>query len=95
MFRRSYRQFAVLLFISFVLGLVDCAFASSSKDPHRNCDAQSDCPAAVSCGCHCPALAVCVGNGIPLSFGSQQVVEFSPPLKLPLFAASIFNPPKA
>jgi hypothetical protein len=93
MFRRIYRQLAVLLFASFVLGLVNCAFASADAAGH--CNVASDCHCVLHRDCHTPAVALCAGDKIALAIGSYRVAPSLFLLKLPLFATSIFNPPRA
>jgi hypothetical protein len=95
MFRSIHRQVAVLLVIGFLLGLVNCALADICPEDCGDGHAQSQCQCVFQCGCHTPAVTDFIGNAIAPTVESHRVVFPAPRLKLRLFVASIFNPPKA
>jgi len=87
-----YQPLAALLFASFVFGLVNCMFASASDDSLGQCGAQSDCHCDLHCGCHASAVPSSYGHECLPGFAGYSITPSAFLLKLPLFAASIFNP---
>lgn len=79
------RLVSALVAILFVLGFVGCALI---------CSADDCCDESAPCVCQSLALPVPValGDGAPLTV--NPFVALDERLKLPLFVADIFNPPK-
>lgn len=90
----STKTVGVLLLASFLVGWASCAIASFSDDSCHH-SGQSACECSVHCGCHAPNLIPEADTDGPADFRAQRIAVPSVQVKLPLFAASIFNPPRA
>jgi hypothetical protein len=91
MFGRRTKWISVLLLMAFVIGIGTSVLACADDDHSSNPDAAQHC--VMHCGCHTWAVTPSSTNPAwspPLSYW----VMSDTPLKLPLFAAAIFQPPK-
>lgn len=92
MFGRRIKWISWLVLVTFVFGIGSSVLACPDDDHSGSTDAPQHC--MMHCGCH--TLAVTPSSTPPVwSPPLSHLVVGDAPLKLPLFADSIFQPPKA
>jgi hypothetical protein len=92
MYGRRIKWISLLLLVTLVIGIGTSVLACSDDDHPSSTDAPAHC--VVHCGCH--TLAVLPSFTQPVwSAAVCTLLLADAPIKLPLFAASIFQPPKA
>lgn len=84
-----------MLLAMLILGVASCLFACDSNDGDHGAGPTADHHCIVHCLCHTAGLPSSVASDARTEFGSQEFIPASESLKLRLFAAEIFNPPKA
>jgi hypothetical protein len=88
----STKLISFLLLMAFVFSMGCCVVACADDDHSPTTDACQHC--VMNCACH--PLAVMPSSTHPVWSPSLCYLALGDaPLKLPLFAASIFQPPKA
>ncbi len=92
----AYRAFfAMLLFAAFVTGFASCCLVCAPEDADAQSNAKTDCHCIAHCGCHASALPS-AGTELAFADGPRSTLIAGPfGAVLPLFTASIFNPPRA
>jgi hypothetical protein len=76
----------------FALAMVLCCTACVDADHCSETDAADSC--AFQCACQGLSLPA-VADETPVAFGGRSFRSLDAPLKLPLFADSIFQPPRS
>ena len=95
MFSRSPRIVAVFMLVVFCLGIITCAFACACDDD--DCCANNTTPHCYAADCiyHSLSLPDRVADAASPEFSVNDFVPVPANMEVWLFAASIFNPPKA
>ena len=92
--QRTIRIIGLALLAVFVVAFASCEFACPSQHDGDHDGASSPNHCIVHCGCHSVALPSLTPGVVLAGRDAAKFVPTDELLKLPLFADSIFNPPR-